>query len=206
MIRGTHSAAVPRPVPNVYGFARTTSHKPTYTVSRLWTLFCNMQHARYTACSGQQGITAQNAIGMHAMIHAARHSIWLWRPHPLLCRRREEIREAFDLFDTEKTGRMDYHELKACSTQSTALVLEPVGVTGVPADGRAEWTIPRASAGMSKRARARMYTRARTHTHTHTCSSPYFSRASAGGSALQVLAGSGSHPFIRGRDRCAYAR
>lgn len=25
---------------------------------------------------------------------------------------RQEIKEAFELFDTEKTGRIDYHELK----------------------------------------------------------------------------------------------
>ena len=27
---------------------------------------------------------------------------------------RAELKEAFDLFDTEKTGRIDYHELKVC--------------------------------------------------------------------------------------------
>ena len=41
-----------------------------------------------------------------------------------LCRR-AEIREAFDLFDTEKTGRMDYHELKvrACACLCLCLCL-----------------------------------------------------------------------------------
>ena len=41
-----------------------------------------------------------------------------------LCRR-AEIREAFDLFDTEKTGRMDYHELKV---RACACVPMPVPV------------------------------------------------------------------------------
>ena len=38
---------------------------------------------------------------------------------------REEIREAFDLFDTERTGKMDYHELKvstACTWGGLASV------------------------------------------------------------------------------------
>ncbi|CAL1128248.1 unnamed protein product [Cladocopium goreaui] len=26
---------------------------------------------------------------------------------------RQEIKEAFDIFDSERTGKMDYHELKA---------------------------------------------------------------------------------------------
>eukprot|EP00929_Paragymnodinium_shiwhaense_P078946 TRINITY_DN4097_c0_g1_i1.p1 TRINITY_DN4097_c0_g1~~TRINITY_DN4097_c0_g1_i1.p1 ORF type:complete len:218 (-),score=48.48 TRINITY_DN4097_c0_g1_i1:315-902(-) len=52
-----------------------------------------------------------------------------WRPHsldrrgaggrgkkplarPISKEQRQEIKEAFDIFDSEKTGRMDYHELK----------------------------------------------------------------------------------------------
>lgn len=30
---------------------------------------------------------------------------------------RQEIKEAFELFDTEKTGRIDYHELKVGCTR-----------------------------------------------------------------------------------------
>ena len=31
----------------------------------------------------------------------------------LTAEQKQELREAFDLFDTEKTDRMDYHQLKA---------------------------------------------------------------------------------------------
>ncbi len=32
---------------------------------------------------------------------------------------KQEVKEAFDLFDSEKTGKIDYYELKVCSTQAS---------------------------------------------------------------------------------------
>jgi len=34
------------------------------------------------------------------------------RRHELTDEQKQEIKEAFDLFDTDKTGTIDYHELK----------------------------------------------------------------------------------------------
>jgi len=36
---------------------------------------------------------------------------------------RAEIKEAFDLFDTEKTGKLDYHELKVGSREGGEVVV-----------------------------------------------------------------------------------
>jgi Ca2+-binding EF-hand superfamily protein len=41
--------------------------------------------------------------------------------HNLSEEQKAELKEAFDLFDTEKRGRIDYHELKAQPTSLPAL-------------------------------------------------------------------------------------
>jgi centrin-3 len=42
------------------------------------------------------------------------------RRRELTDEQRQEIKEAFDLFDTNKDGFLDYHELKASARESTA--------------------------------------------------------------------------------------
>lgn len=36
---------------------------------------------------------------------------------------KQELREAFDLFDSESSGRIDYHELKVCASARLAIAL-----------------------------------------------------------------------------------
>jgi Ca2+-binding EF-hand superfamily protein len=44
---------------------------------------------------------------------------------------REEIKEAFDLFDTEKSGRVDYHELKVCNLTHRLTIQDCSACAGV---------------------------------------------------------------------------
>ena len=54
---------------------------------------------------------------------------------------RQEIKEAFELFDTDKTGTIDYHELDLHIHRRTT---DPAHSAGPPAAARGVWAAPSA--------------------------------------------------------------